>query len=75
MTRPDAGVVWAAQRPLTDGQFEVATSWGNVLTGNRSGVEHGDGDFVVRADKDGKPNLDDPWIVNKCVFRRTYQRA
>ena len=53
-------------------QTKVSTSWGEVLTANREGVPHGDGDFIVFANKDGKPNPDDSWVVNGMVFNNTY---
>ena len=53
-------------------QIKVSTSWGEVLTANREGVPHGDGDFIVFANKDGKPNPDDSWVVNGMVFNNTY---
>ena len=53
-------------------QTKVSTSWGEVLTANREGVPHGNGDFIVFANKDGKPNPDDSWVVNGMVFNNTY---
>ena len=53
-------------------QTKVSTSLGEVLTANREGVPHGDGDFIVFANKDGKPNPDDSWVVNGMVFNNTY---
>lgn len=56
-------------------EVKVSTSWGEVLTANREGIPHGDGDFIVYANKDGKPNPDDRWVVNGMVFERTYEEA
>lgn len=65
--------VWAALMPIQGGQFEVPTSWGTVLTGNRPGIEHGWGDVIIAADDHGKPSESDRWIVNGRVFFDTYQ--
>lgn len=56
-------------------QMQVATSWGEVLTANRDGVPHGEGDFIVSANKEGQPNPDDRWIVNGLVFNETYEEV
>ena len=54
---------------------KVSTSWGEDLTANREGIPHGNGDFIVYANKDGKPNPDDRWVVNGMVFENTYEEA
>ena len=56
----------------TTKQEEVKTSWGDVLTANRDGIPHGDGDFIVHANKDGQADPDDGWVVNGLVFANTY---
>ena len=56
-------------------QVQVATSWGEVLTANRDGVPHGKGDYIVSANKEGKPNPNDRWIVNGMVFINTYEEV
>lgn len=56
-------------------QVQVATSWGEVLTANRDGVPHGEGDFIVSANKDGQPNPADRWVVNGMVFNNTYEEV
>lgn len=56
-------------------EVKVSTSWGEVLTANREGIPHGNGDFIVYANKDGKPNPDDRWVVNGMVFENTYEEA
>jgi hypothetical protein len=56
-----------------DTKFEVPTSWGDVLHGNRDGIPHGKGDFIVCAlNSDGTPNMNDRWIVNGEIFATTY---
>ena len=67
-----AEIIWAEQ--VYD-QRQVQTSWGEILTANRSGVDHGSGDYVVYADAGGQPNYDDSWIVNGAVFPTTYAPA
>lgn len=56
-----------------DMQFRVKTSWGEMLTANRDGVPHGDGDYIVCAVKDGSPDFSDVWIVNGVIFPKTYE--
>ena len=56
-----------------DMQFRVKTSWGEMLTANRGGVPHGDGDYIVCAVKDGNPDFSDVWIVNGVIFPKTYE--
>lgn len=59
-----------------DEQMEVETSWGEVLTANRSGIPHGDGDWIVFAnDGYGQPDENDSWVVNGLVFENTYEEA
>lgn len=70
MTKPSVDV-WAIHVP-TKYVFEVATSWGDKLTINRPGIPHGQGDHIVCADANGKPNLQDRWVVNGEIFRTTY---
>jgi len=68
--RSEGGYIYA--RPA-QGEEEVATSWGSILTANLPGREHGNGDWVVCASDDwGDPNYDDQWIVNGAVFETTY---
>ncbi len=55
-----------------DVQVMVETAWGEVLMANRPGVEHGAGDYLVCAAKDGKPDLSDVWVVNGAIFPNTY---
>lgn len=51
----------------------VDTAWGSQLIANRPGVPHGAGDYIVCAKKDGKPDLNDVWVVNGLVFNTTYE--
>lgn len=84
---PQSDDEWVAVRPIQDAnaptifayqtnlneQIEVETSWGEVLTANRPGIPHGDGDWIVYAnDGYGNPNKSDCWIVNGEVFAMTY---
>lgn len=51
----------------------VNTSWGDILTANRDGIPHGDGDYLISSkNEDGSPNLDDVWVVNGILFPKTY---
>lgn len=70
-TKPDANQIWACKIPKNI-QVDVNTSWGDVLKANRDGVMHGSGDYIVCADKDGKPNFNDTWVVNGKIFPNTY---
>lgn len=53
-------------------QMQVSTAWGDVLIANRPGVPHGNGDFLVCGEKNGRPDLSDVWVVNGKVFATTY---
>lgn len=53
----------------------VLTSWGDMLTANRAGIDHGKGDYIVYANKNGQPDPNDRWVVNGIVFKNTYQKA
>ena len=68
----NAETIFAEQ--VTD-QVKVATSWGELLTANRDGIPHGEGDFIVSANKEGQPNPDDRWVVNGMVFINTYNEV
>lgn len=52
--------------------FPVQTSWGETLLANRPEVKHGIGDFLVCADNNMSPNLQDVWVVNGAIFPKTY---
>ena len=51
--------------PIEEGSGTITTAQGHVLTYNREGISHGNGDYVF---VDG----DDQWVVNGCVFENTY---
>jgi hypothetical protein len=56
--------------------FEIQTAWGDILTGNRPEVIHGEGDYILcRSDLEGKPDFSDVWIVNGAVFPSTYDMS
>ena len=57
----------------TKEQQEVNTSWGETLKSNRDGIEHGDGDYIICASKDGSPNFDNTWVINGLIFPKTYK--
>lgn len=73
-TIPAADTVtnWAFHLPLGIKNFPVQTSWGDTLMANRTGIGHGKGDFLVCADLNGMPNLNNMWVVNGEVFPTTY---
>lgn len=52
--------------------FTVQTSWGDYLTANCTGIPHGHGDFLLCEDVNGRPDLNNMWVVNGRVFVRTY---
>ena len=45
------------------------------MLANRAGVSHGYGDYLVCADIQGMPNMNDVWVVNGEVFPRTYNMS
>lgn len=51
----------------------VTTAWGDILTANRDGIPHGDGDWIICRGKDGNPDFSDVWVVNGAIFPRTYE--
>ena len=57
----------------TKEKIKVSTSWGEVLEANRDGIEHGDGDYIICASKDGLPNFDNTWVINGLIFPKTYK--
>ena len=70
-TRSDTVINWALFVPKNQ-KLAVPTSWGDVLTANRSGVPHGLGDYLLCSDGGNMPNLSDMWIVNGAIFPSTY---
>ena len=72
-TRVSSSVTWMVQVPVSQ-TGEVKTERGDVLQCNRTGVDHGDGDWICCADDGGKPTLEwGCWVVNGVVQKRTYQ--
>ncbi len=65
-------VYYAKSLPGSVKRLSIRTVAGTVLTANRPGIDHGDGDYLVCPDKDGRPDTDDVWVVNGLVFPRTY---
>ena len=72
--------VYAAIRIPTETQFTLEVDYGEkaVLRGNRSGMEHGNGDYVLVMTKlvDGEyyPDFDDSGrIINGTIFNRLYK--
>ena len=71
-TKADAGINWCKFVPKNI-KCKVDTSWGETLEVNRSGIPHGDGDYIVTSDKGGEPDLSDRWVVNGEIFQKTYE--
>lgn len=46
-----------------------------MLHTNLPNAPHGDGDYLVCANKDGQPDLSDVWVVNGAVFPNTYDMS
>ena len=57
----------------TDCSFTVVTTWNDRLTVNSQMSEHKTGDRIIFAEKDGKPDQNDMWVVNGNVFEKTYK--
>lgn len=73
--------VYAAIRIPSDTQFTLEVNYGKkaLLKGNRSGIDHGDGDYVLAMTKmiNGVyiPDFDDCGrIINGVIFEKLYQR-
>ena len=62
---------WAVHVPLNY-CFQIPTAWGDMLTVNAPGIQHGSGDFLVCSNRGGRPNINDRWVVNGAVFPSTY---
>lgn len=63
--RPDNNFIWAEP---AKGPCIVKTSWGVELRATT-------GDFIVCADKDGAPDKEDRWVINKMIFPYTYEQV
>lgn len=72
-TRKNENCVWASHILLREGKFEVITPEGHVLKGNRPGIEHGTGDYVVYADSGSIQDSKNSWIVNGAIFDNLYE--
>lgn len=54
-------------------KVEVRIAEGCQLHANREGIAHGQGDYLVcHADKNGKPDLANVWVVNGIQFEANY---
>ncbi|MBU5436225.1 alpha/beta fold hydrolase [Pseudoflavonifractor sp. MSJ-37] len=56
-------------------RLTVDTAWGDTLHVNDPVSRHGDGDYLVCANKDGKPDFSDVWVVNGVTFGSTYDTS
>ena len=65
----DSPIQWCRK---ANGKEKIATSCGETLEANRSGIPHGSGDYVVATDAGNSPNESDKWVVNGEVFKATY---
>lgn len=57
-------------------KLQITTKYGTNLNVNsdNSVSNHDQGDFILCSiDKDGKPNLNDKWVVDGNVFKKTYK--
>lgn len=69
-TCKDSEILFACPTPVNM-QYTIQTSWA-ILQGNRPGVKHGKGDFIMARNVNGQPAMDKRWIVNGTVFINTY---
>lgn len=67
----ERNVYWATYLPLSIRNLDIRSYRGDACA-NKDGVNHGVGDFLVCSDMNGKPNLNDIWVVNGNVFPKTY---
>ncbi len=67
---PDEKTVFAE---MVEGEVQVKTKNGDVLTANRKGVPHAAGDFIVYANSNGVPDETDKWVVSGMVFNKLYK--
>lgn len=70
-TVSEPGTNFALHVP-SDTVVRVETAWGDILYTNASSAPHGDGDYLVCRNVDGKPDLSDVWVVNGATFPMTY---
>lgn len=79
---------WIPVKPRTDNTSAFAcfvpvsisgqlrTTWGTELSINMrgAGISHGKGDFVIAADINGSPSMQDRWVVNGELFGFLYDK-
>ncbi len=73
-TIPTGDANFALHVPV-DTVLMVETAWGDILYTNASEVPHGDGDYLVCNNVDGKPDLSDVWVVNGAQFVVNYDMS
>lgn len=57
-------------------KLQIKTKYGSILNVNseNSISDHNQGDYIVCSkNEDGTPNLNDKWVVDGNVFRKTYE--
>ncbi len=57
-------------------KLKIKTKYGTILNVNseNSISDHNNGDYIVCSKtKDGKPNLEDKWVVDGNIFEKTYE--
>ena len=57
-------------------KLKIKTKYGTILNVNsdNSISDHNKGDYIVCSKtKDGKPNLEDKWVVDGNIFEKTYE--
>lgn len=71
--RASAKKICFALKTNLDNTFTITTAWNNVLKVNNPGVPHGTGDYIMFGNKNNQPDINDMWVVNGSVFKKTYQ--
>ena len=70
VSAPDSNFAMLVPKDIS---VTVKTAWGDLLHTNLPEAPHGSGDYLVcNADKEGKPDLSDVWVVNGMIFPDTY---
>lgn len=57
-------------------KLQITTKYGTLLNinSNNSVSNHSEGDYILCSrTKDGKPNLEDKWVVDGNIFKKTYK--
>lgn len=57
----------------TKSRIFVKTKNGEIFVSNRIGTSHGNGDFIVYSNNNGKPNFNDAIVVNGKIFLNMYE--